>query len=605
MKAKALIPAVAYVRKSTKGERKGRERQEKSLPQQAMEIDKLAEGRYRIVGRYSDPGISGWKMGAQRPDFQRLLDRAQQAHDFEAILVDNLDRFSRASVDEVQEVALQLKRAGVKQIVSAAQGVFDLGRTGSDIGEILRFVVAVWSSHEYSRQLSRRIALAKRNGAVEGRRTGGNAPYGLKNDGKGGLVAGDAKEVKTVRRIFTEFVNEARSLSAITARLNAGNIPSPQGGRWSCRTIAQLVRRTAYRGDFRFNVVAAGQFFRIDAKGEVVESSEIESPGRVFEKTAVYEPIIDPKLFDKAQAKLQRLSQNRSQRKSQYALSGILRCDNCGEVMFGRMDRSAVTYQCSSSATHGKGSCKAFTIRESRILPFVMRRLGQKIKNVYEMLTRPPEAIANPRKAERERKAHLQRERDSLAKRIARAEDNLMASEDVRTRKSLDQRLTALRDELEALDKQLAENKPAAIEGYSKEEAEAINAWWDEFLAKAVGVPVKGEVGLVAATFFQDPLAEERMILLDPRVVNQALRELGAEVHLLWETEQYKTSGGIARNRHTLVRRQFQLGRQKGSISGTCLVNSSLLAVIKQIPSLGRVDVAFDGVELPMKENPK
>ena len=48
-----LPPAVAYVRKSTKGERQSggqrRQRQEKSIEQQREEVLKHAKGRFRIV----------------------------------------------------------------------------------------------------------------------------------------------------------------------------------------------------------------------------------------------------------------------------------------------------------------------------------------------------------------------------------------------------------------------------------------------------------------------------------------------------------------------------------------------------------------------------
>ena len=49
MVKRELIPAVSYLRKSTRGERKGHERQEKSLPQQEKEIAKLADGKYKVV----------------------------------------------------------------------------------------------------------------------------------------------------------------------------------------------------------------------------------------------------------------------------------------------------------------------------------------------------------------------------------------------------------------------------------------------------------------------------------------------------------------------------------------------------------------------------
>ena len=99
-----LIPAVGYLRKSTKGERAdGSERQEKSLPQQKLEITKLADKHFEIVGWYDDPGVSGTKMA--RVGFQRMLERARERGDFQAVLCDNLDRFARADIDLVPKQA--------------------------------------------------------------------------------------------------------------------------------------------------------------------------------------------------------------------------------------------------------------------------------------------------------------------------------------------------------------------------------------------------------------------------------------------------------------------------------------------------------------------
>ena len=97
-----LVPAVAYVRKSTKGKRKSAkgthtERQEKSLDQQRREVIELAKGRYRIIRWYEDEGVSGWKREAARPGFARMLADARQLQDFRAIVADDADRFSRAS----------------------------------------------------------------------------------------------------------------------------------------------------------------------------------------------------------------------------------------------------------------------------------------------------------------------------------------------------------------------------------------------------------------------------------------------------------------------------------------------------------------------------
>ena len=96
-----LVPAVGYLRKSTAGEAAtGRERQEKSIPQQKREIEQLAKTHgYKLIRWYADPGKSGWKRGTARPDFTKMLADANEKGDFLAIICDDVDRFSRAEME--------------------------------------------------------------------------------------------------------------------------------------------------------------------------------------------------------------------------------------------------------------------------------------------------------------------------------------------------------------------------------------------------------------------------------------------------------------------------------------------------------------------------
>jgi DNA invertase Pin-like site-specific DNA recombinase len=575
---KALIRAVGYLRKSTRGERKGakgerRQKQEKSIPQQKEEILRLARGRYEIVKWFEDEGISGWKRGAKRPDFQRMINEAQGlgAH---AILCDHIDRFSRATYADVLDDVRELGKAGVRWIVTASNGEFDLGHR-NDIAEIIKFAAAVWSAHEYCRNLGRRIARARRDMAEEGKRTGGAAPYGLANDGEGGLRHGDPQEVEILRWLFDQFGNELRSLCCLAGDLNARKVPPPRGKRWYPKSIGDLLRQRAYRGDFTFNVGRRGQFFGIDAEGEVVETAELNgTPGKLFVTEGAYAPLIEPTLFDKVQHRLDLLKQDRGRRKRQgYALTGVLVCDNCGSGMYGtqvlrkRGKRSPTVYRCNANSRYGRGVCRQYQIRERDILPFVLRMLGEQITDIKAMLTLPPEELRSPNKERTERRAQAQLEREQLAAQIARAEQNLLSCEDPRTLKSLNARVTEMRDQLDRLDVELStesENK-----GYTREDLEALTAWWDNFEATALSLPVPSEVNLAAAGgLCQDPFAEESAILVDPRKVNEALLSLGAEVRLHFKPGTQLTRAGTERPSHELDYGRFRLGQQQGALPG-------------------------------------
>jgi DNA invertase Pin-like site-specific DNA recombinase len=174
-----LIDAAAYTRKSTKGEHatatgKRRERQEKSPEQQREEILKHARGRFRIVRWYEDEA-SGWKREKARPGFARMLADAREQADFKAIVADDADRFSRASYRKVLRDVDDLADAGVEVISCVNGGDFRIADE-TDAGEAHRLVAVAMANHEFSGKLSRRVTLARRNAAEEGKRTGGPRP---------------------------------------------------------------------------------------------------------------------------------------------------------------------------------------------------------------------------------------------------------------------------------------------------------------------------------------------------------------------------------------------------------------------------------------------
>jgi hypothetical protein len=231
--------------------------------------------------------------------------------------------------------------------------------------------VAVWSACEYSRQLSRRITLARRNKAAEGKRTG--------------LKHGDAKQIKIVRWLYDQFANHQRSLCSLAAELNTQKVPSPTKGLWYVNTIARLLRRDAYKGDFSFNRQRAGQFFGIDDQGEVKETAELNGkPGKLYRMEGAYEPLVSPKLWDKANRRLELLGKDHGRRKRMgYALSGVLVCDHCASPLTGcRPHHGPTIYRCSAMGTRGKSVCGCRQVRESALLPFILRTLGEEISNL-------------------------------------------------------------------------------------------------------------------------------------------------------------------------------------------------------------------------------
>ena len=410
--------------------------------------------------------------------------------------------------------------------------------------------------------------MARRNKAIEGKMSGGSAPYGMAKDGKESLKPGDPKQVKTIRWMFEQVGNELRSMNWIVRDLNGRNVPGPAGEKWSVKGVRAVLRRRCYRGDFTFNVDHTGQFYGIDEKGEVVEASDLNGKRKVFLKEGVYKPVVDPKLFDKVQKRLDLLSRDRGQRKRQYALSGILKCGHCGGPLCGvRQKDQPTAYRCSSPAKKGT-YCGIRQVREDLILPFMMKMLGQEVKAILEHDARIPDELSPAGK--RKRAEGKRDEKERLSEQVKKIEDKLfhdLVDMSPSTFKAMESRLLAAKKELETVEAELVREEPRP-DRLTDEERDALQKWW----AGLVRIPLPGLTEEQAAEYYgmtvkeyraQDLLSDPRSAELDPRKVNDLLRELGAWCKLWWRTEPGKTG---KKSRHFLVKGEFKLGQFQGKI---------------------------------------
>lgn len=537
-----VIPAVGYLRKSTK-----EDGYEQSIADQKARISKLkpsVEGaHYEIIRWYVDPGIPGWKRGHKRPDYFRMVNDLRERQDFVAVLVDDVDRFSRAdSMETVHDVQV-LRELGVKYIHSTGQGVKDLTQNVAMVA--MQIAMEANASHEHCTRLSRRIAERRKNLAAQGKRSGGKAPMGLKNDGDGGLIHGDPDEIAIIRRLF-DAVGRLQSLNSLAGELNREGVPtSTKEGTWSTQSIKQYLRNPAYRGDFEYNRWNQGQFYYVDSRGEVVQrNGQPPGPGMLFEKEGVYEPIIDPELFDRVQEHLNSFKNGkRKPRNDSSPLEGILICDHCGRTMY-RQQRSA-TYQCSSNFKLGAGSCGYFSIKESLILPFVLNLLDEEINGLTKLRPTPPPVIQSPNRAK-----ELEKERATLQARINKALPRILEVDDKDTRQDLERIIADWRAELASLNAQMV---TADQHNERIEDSKRLRAWWNDMLKRTIPGPGWDER--------RGSLATQSALRYDCRAVNEALHQLGTEVRLRWRSE---TRG--SRQKHSLDRGRFRLGRHTGDV---------------------------------------
>jgi DNA invertase Pin-like site-specific DNA recombinase len=504
--------------------------QEHSIERQEGQVVPYAALKgYEIVRVYKDEGISGWKEGAQRPDFSRMLDDAQRGL-FDLILCDDVDRFGRFDIHQYGAVVHPLREAGLR-LETVAQGAIDWDDTLSQLTDAIRMVYKREQSSDTSRRiLTRFIQLAR-----EGRWVNGPPPYGYAKDpATGKLVPGDKSQVRVVKWLFETYATKDVSLRWLAEELYKRAVPSPTGKpRWGGNVIGCILRNRNYLGDLHWNEESKGRFQEFDGKSVARRKARGATRRQAAELIVVrgsHEPLIDRDTFERVQAKLA----GNAERKmpplagGDLLLSGLMTCGHCGSLMVGRRgygsrtDKGRPTYVCNGYNRWGRAYCRNHTIDERRLLPALVRRIQEDFLNP-DNLTKLREEI---------------RRHDDRARR-----ENPDAARELRAR------VEELDGFIAKGNRNMALAEPDAIAGI----AEAVRAWRAERdrasqeLDRLVNRPgiSSAEADVAAAEEelwrLRDGLAKE-----DATEVRAVLRELVSKVELWWD---YRPIDGATRVR--------------------------------------------------------
>jgi site-specific DNA recombinase len=216
---------------------------------------------------------------------------------YDVLLAYDFDRVSR---DQVKMAVLlnDLLEAGV-----ALWTVKDGALEDSAVG---RFLL---NARTFAAELEReKIAERTMRGKMEWARRGryiGSAPYGY-DRGDGCLVANEA-EAHVVRRVYALYATGV-GVRTIALQLDAEQAPTPRRARhWSGAMVRLILARETYTGVMTYNGI------------------------RIEDQVPV---IIDRETWESTQATIAR-KRRTSSRVSEYLLSGILYCSECGGRMQG------------------------------------------------------------------------------------------------------------------------------------------------------------------------------------------------------------------------------------------------------------------------------
>lgn len=297
--------AAQYVRMST-------DHQQFSIESQMAAISAYAESHeFEIVQTYSDEARSGIDL-ARRPGLKQLLDDiTSRRADFRAVLVYDVSRWGRfQDADESACYEFLCRREGVNVIYCAEPFANDLSLVASLLKTLKRAMAG-----EYVRELSAKVFAGQCRLVRKGYKAGGSPGYALRRlllapDGRPKallrdgerkslitervtLTLGPAREVRTVRKIFSLFLDEGLDMTSIARRLNEQGVPYSRG-KWHIQIIKNILTHPRYTGSVVFNRCSAR--LRSKTKRNPREQWVIQPN--------IFPAIISQKRFDAAQRKL-------------------------------------------------------------------------------------------------------------------------------------------------------------------------------------------------------------------------------------------------------------------------------------------------------------
>lgn len=326
-----------------------------SISNQRGLLKEYLRGRPEFSGaeilEFCDDGWSGKNF--ERPAFVQMMEQVKTGK-IHCIVVKDLSRFGRDYLVVGNYISRVFPFLGVRFI--AVNDGFDSTRQ-ADIDSLdTLFKTLIYDL--YSRELSQKVKSAKRQRAAKGLFLGPFAPYGYRKDprDKNHLIP-DPEAAAVVQRIF-RLAAEKHAPREIAAILNADGVPSPMRYKqengcsrerwpsihehnfWTRNTLYTILRDERYLG-----TAVYGKRER-DMVGLVHSVKKAKADWITVE--AAHEGIIEPELFQAAQAELKAFSEKDSPAPNKNPLRRKVICGCCGYAM-QLVKAKAPYYRCCSA----------------------------------------------------------------------------------------------------------------------------------------------------------------------------------------------------------------------------------------------------------------
>lgn len=377
-----LIEAAGYVRMST-------DDQEGSPEQQREAIIKYADQNgYKITCWFEDLGISGDRTD-KRIGFQRMI-AAGSAKEFGAILCWDQDRFGRFDMIEAGRWIYPLRQAGV-HLATVTGGRMDW----ETLAGRLVYSVQQEGKNQYLRDLSKNVTRGMDKLASEGKWCTGVPPFGYVVDADQRLQLGEPEDVAMVKEIFARYLR-GESTRQLSQWLQQRGVTGPKGKPWTATGIGSMLKNERYLGYLVHNQRTSSKYkdtSNPNGKMRVRPRDE----WTIVENT--HPAIVTREDFDAAQELLKlNTRKNCPNPGKASALSGLLRCGQCGYGMIYDRANGNRAYTCYSYRER-PGECERFSVFERETLKVILHTLRTEYFDKH--LT--PEHVAKIREAMRKR----------------------------------------------------------------------------------------------------------------------------------------------------------------------------------------------------------
>lgn len=279
--------------------------------------------QWEVVDQFVDEGFSATT--DKRPAFQRMIAMAKlKPRPFDLILAHKNDRFARNREHAIVYKNLLRRECGV-DVVFLSEPFDDTPQ-----GRLMEGMMEVMAEF-YSANLGQEVKKGMTEKALRGEVLG-SAPVGYVAGDNGKLIptpgASDA-----VRWMYETYANGTMGYTNIARVLRAeGHIrfPGLPTFKWSAQAVRNILTNEAYLGTRIWNMRDSNNKGRKRPEDDWIVATD------------AHEPIVTRDLFERVQAR-RRSRVGPKGSLGDYLLRGIVRCEECGSVMYRRLMKTSKT----------------------------------------------------------------------------------------------------------------------------------------------------------------------------------------------------------------------------------------------------------------------